>query len=91
MNVFPFKAAWMACTNSSAAECLTTNPEAPGVQRAARVCSVLMHRQENDLDVRVRLPQPSQRLEPVEVWHRDVDDDYVGAQPFCKECGVGGD
>ena len=29
MKVFPFKAAWMATTNSSGAECLTTKPEAP--------------------------------------------------------------
>ncbi len=53
-----------------------------GVQCAARVGRVLMHRQEYDLDVRVGLPQPSQRLEPVEVWHGDVGDDHLRPQPF---------
>ena len=54
-----------------------------GVQRAARVGRVLMHRQENDLDVRERLLEPGQRLEPVEVRHGDIGDDDVGPQPFC--------
>src|ERR1700722_4175315 len=54
-----------------------------GVQRAARVRRVLMHRQENNLDARVGLPQPSQRLEPVEVWHGDVGDDNIRTQPSC--------
>ena len=29
MKVLPFKAAWMATTNSSEVECLTTKPKAP--------------------------------------------------------------
>ncbi len=53
----------------------------PGLEGASRIGGVLVHRQHHDRDLRIVGLQPADRLDPVQVRHRDVGDNDVRLQP----------
>jgi len=47
------------------------------LQAAARIGRVLMHCQDDNLDMRILLPQQRDCINAVEMRHRHIDDDHI--------------
>ena len=54
----------------------------PRLQRAPRIGRILVHGQEDNLDVGIMLLEQAQRIDAIELGHRDVGHDNVRTQFF---------